>query len=270
MAWLDSTDPLLWWDRAEPALWYDSSEAADIADAIDPAEANEPMLANDAKEAALPTERIESWEQIERTEFSDQRDHTRRSVAFAGSTVALAGRDPRGASFRQRPQPQNRASQDERSAEQDPTTGSGRRRVSQADPPRGDAGLGGEIATGADDVRLSVEPGEQVRWPEALDAAVVLGDLGIAQHLAAGSRAATSKEGSAVLQDPAGVGNELVCLGTHLFEVGRVNERRPRVIIDHDSEVVGEAVHLAFEICEEIVVVDQGDIGLMSATPRIG
>jgi len=47
------------------------------------------MLANDAKEAALPTERIESWEQIERTEFSDQRDHTRRSVAFAGKPVAL-------------------------------------------------------------------------------------------------------------------------------------------------------------------------------------
>ncbi len=92
LAWLESTDPLLWWDRTEPALWYDSSEAADIADAIDPAEANEPMLANDAKEAALPTERIESWEQIERTEFSDQRDHTRRSVAFAGSTVALSCR----------------------------------------------------------------------------------------------------------------------------------------------------------------------------------
>lgn len=89
LAWLESTDPLLWWDRAEPKLWYDSSEAADIADAIDPAEANEPMLANDAKEAALPTERIESWEQIERTEFSDQRDHTRRSVAFVGSTVFL-------------------------------------------------------------------------------------------------------------------------------------------------------------------------------------
>ena len=103
LAWLESTDPLLWWDRAEPALWYDSSEAADIADAIDPAEANEPMLANDAKEAALPTERIESWEQIERTEFSDQRDHTRRSVAFAGSTVALSCRDPGvsgGASYR--------------------------------------------------------------------------------------------------------------------------------------------------------------------------
>lgn len=90
LAWLESTDPLLWWDRAEPALWYDSSEAADIADASDPAEANEPMLANDAKEAALPTERIESWEQIERTEFSDQRDHTRRSVAFAGSTCRSA------------------------------------------------------------------------------------------------------------------------------------------------------------------------------------
>ena len=62
-------------------LWSDSREAADIADPIDPAEANEPTLAIDAKEAALPTARTESWEQIDRIEFSDQRDHTRRSLA---------------------------------------------------------------------------------------------------------------------------------------------------------------------------------------------
>jgi hypothetical protein len=87
-AWLESTDPVLWWDRADPELWYDSSEAADIADPIDPADANEPTLASDANDAALPIERIESWEQIERVEFSDQSDHTYRSVdAFRRSHV---------------------------------------------------------------------------------------------------------------------------------------------------------------------------------------
>jgi hypothetical protein len=97
----------------------------------------------------------------------------------------------------------------------------------------------------------------------------VTGEFVVGEHLPAGAGRPPAEELPVINQDVIRIGRDLVGVGPHLVEPGRLNEERPRRLGHRDVEHRGQPAHGTVEVSGEIVVVDEHDVPPVATGPGV-
>ncbi len=114
-----------------------------------------------------------------------------------------------------------------------------------------------------------MEPFQKVQWRHRGGTLVVVDKFLSGQRFGSGTRRAPSKERFVVLQNSRGVGSNRIRSRPHPSERRCMDQSRPGLLCDRDTEPAGKTAHLRIEVVDEVVVVDENDILGSPTIPRI-